>query len=164
MRHGKETSMCCYIENCRLIPSCPGRYKGGLKPSPDELANILNNKQAGFKKLWSDDFCEADLGRTNLMDANLGGVNFAGANLTGANLPLVILTLARLESANLRGADLSKTILINAQLSGASPPAAFDQPQRGEGLCRSMPVAPFVANLAPFQGYLTITRRPLARF
>jgi uncharacterized protein YjbI with pentapeptide repeats len=124
MRHGKETSMCCYIENCRLIPSCPGRYKGGLKTSPDELANILNNKQAGFKKLWSDDFCEADLGRANLMDANLGGVNFAGANLTGANLPLAIFTLARLESANLTGADLSKTILINAQLSGANPPAA----------------------------------------
>ena len=126
------------------IPSCNGKYKGGLKPSPDELADILKKNEEETKTLgrwwWLDNpsrtnLCEADLGGANLIRANLSGVdlsgvNFMGAHLTGANLsgsnlshaqlPGVDLSAANLSIANLTGANLSNANLTGAHLVGAN--------------------------------------------
>src|SRR5260370_17276533 len=98
------------------IPSCNGKYKGGLKPSPEGLADILKKNEEETKTLgrwwWlynpsRTNLCEADLGGANLIRANLSGVdlsavNFMGPHLTSANLPT-----ANLSPAQLAGADLS---------------------------------------------------------
>ncbi len=126
------------------IPSCNGKYKGGLKPSPEGLADILKKNEEETKTLgrwwWlynpsRTNLCEADLGGANLIRANLSGVdlsgvNFMGAHLTGANLsgsnlshaqlPGVDLSAANLSIANLTGANLSVANLSGADLSNAN--------------------------------------------
>src|SRR5260370_11255058 len=113
------------------IPSCNGKYKGGLKPSPDELADTLKKNEEETKTLgrwwWLDNpsrtnLCEADLGGANLIRANLSGVdlsgvNFMGAHLTGANLSGSNLSHAHLPIVDLSGADLPNKNLTVENLS-----------------------------------------------
>src|SRR5713226_1756256 len=111
------------------IPSCNGKYKGGLKPSPEELADILKKNEEQTKTLgrwwWLDNpsrtnLCEADLGGANLIRANLSGADLSGSNLSHAQLPSVDLSGADLSIANLTGANLSVANLSDADLSTAN--------------------------------------------
>src|SRR6266851_3225108 len=95
------------------IPSCNGKYKGGLKPSPEELADILKKNEEETKTLgrwwWLDNpsrtnLCEADLGGANLIGAHLSGVDLSRANLSGAQLGLAKLNGAGLQFAHVEGA------------------------------------------------------------
>jgi len=105
-----------------LIPSCTEKYKGGLRPSPEELADILKKSE----KEWSGGFypsstslCEADLRYANLKGAKLSYANLEGAHLDGANLEGAHLNGANLEGANLEDAHLEDAHLEGAKLEGA---------------------------------------------
>jgi pentapeptide repeat protein len=115
------------------VLDCTGKFKGGMKPTPEELSIVLRDHAR-----WLDteeregkqaSLCEANLSKAELMGANLSkaklmGANLSWANLMGANLSWVILTQANLSwadlsRANLMGAELSGAILTQANLSGA---------------------------------------------
>jgi len=111
------------------IPSCNGKYKGGLKPSPEELADILKKNEEETKTLgrwwWLDNpsrtnLCEADLGGANLIGAHLSGVDLSGVNFMGAHLSGAHLSGANLSHAQLPGVDLSGADLSIANLTGAN--------------------------------------------
>jgi hypothetical protein len=70
-------------------PVCNGKYKGRLKPSPDELAEVLK-QHAEWVKAGGlfDPKLTNDPRRANLCGANLEGAHLNGAVLTGANLSL----------------------------------------------------------------------------
>src|SRR5260370_38918105 len=111
------------------IPSCNGKYKGGLKPSPEELADILKKNEEETKTLgrwwWLDNpsrtnLCEADLGGANLIGAHLSGVDLSGVNFMGALLSVAHLSAANLSHAQLPGVVLSGANLSIANLTGAN--------------------------------------------
>jgi Pentapeptide repeats (8 copies) len=104
------------------VPVC------GLKPSPDELANILKKHAEWLKdggrqdpKLANDprraNLCGADLKGADLKGANLSGADLSGAHLRSAYLGGASLSVARGE--HLMGADLSGANLGGAHLGGA---------------------------------------------
>jgi Pentapeptide repeats (8 copies) len=101
-------------------PVCNGKYKGWLKPSAAELANILKKHAAWVKDGgWLDPKLANDPRRANLCGAYLRGVNLNGADLTGADLNGADLTGVDLKGAHLNGADLTGADLKGAHLNGA---------------------------------------------
>jgi uncharacterized protein YjbI with pentapeptide repeats len=125
-------------------PVCNGKYKGHLKPSADELAEILKKHAAWLKdggpdsdnpKLANDprraNLCGADLKGVRLYlryadltgayleDADLESAELGGARLTGAYLNNVNLHNAHLNGAELAGVDLYGVRLDGAELNGA---------------------------------------------
>jgi len=123
-------------------PTCTGKYKGGLTPSPEELRDILKKHASWVKdsgpqtpELANDprraNLCEADLRKIDLNGAQLDGANleravfeggFAylqGAQLKGAHLEGAFLGFAHLERAELDGAHLEGAHLEGAQLDNA---------------------------------------------
>jgi hypothetical protein len=109
---------------------CTGKYKGGLTPSPAELAKILklhakwlNAGGRNDSKLAKDprraNLCQANLDGADLDGADLMGANMSNARLTNANLNRTFLNLAILNRANLAGTGLNGAILAGAQLNGA---------------------------------------------
>jgi Pentapeptide repeats (8 copies) len=99
---------------------CNGKYKGGLKPSPDELAEILKKhaewgKDGGpYDPELANDPRRANLCGANLFRADLRNVDLRGAYLEGADL-----SGARLDGAHLEGANLINVHLSGAELHGA---------------------------------------------
>jgi pentapeptide repeat protein len=83
------------------VPVCNGKYKGGLKPSPDELADILKKHQQ-----WTN-MTAAGAANNDPMRANFCDVDLSGAKLSGADLIFADLSGARLRAADLRAALLS---------------------------------------------------------
>ncbi len=112
------------------VPVCNGKYKGRLKPSPAELAEILKQHLEWLKAEGPEDFKlandprRANLCGANLMYADLGGAHLRGANLTGADLKAAHLTQADLSVATLSGAALGAADLYRADLYGADLKAA----------------------------------------
>jgi hypothetical protein len=120
------------------VPVCNGKYKGGLKPSPAELAEILKQHAAWLKnkflylydpKLANDprraNLCGAYLIGADLTGVHLDGADLTGADLDGANLLGATLKGADLNHADLKGAaldfaDLDDAILKDAHLTGAT--------------------------------------------
>jgi len=115
--------------------NCTGNYKGGKKPSNEEILQILKDHSKWLKNPKAPDeyranFCEADLGRAVLNEAMLAGANFAKAKLhkaqfhkaqqNGANLTRANFTEAQLQGANLNYAMLHLAILQKAMLDNAS--------------------------------------------
>ena len=115
--------------------NCTGNYKGGKKPSNEEILQILKDHSKWLENSKAPDeyranFCEADLGRAVLNEAMLAGANFAKAKLhksqfhkaqqNGANLTRANFTEAQLQGANLNYAMLHLAILHKAILHGAS--------------------------------------------
>jgi len=115
---------------------CYGKFKGGVKPTQEELATIFSNHKLWLQKknrqndyllranlceafLLESDLKKADLEGANLVGTNLEGANLEGANLVGANLVGANLVGANLEGANLEGAYLEGTNLLGAYLEGA---------------------------------------------
>jgi pentapeptide repeat protein len=107
------------------VSVCNGKFKGGLKPSPSELAEILNK----HFEWWSSsdrrandprtNLCDADLTYANLShtvldSADLNGAHLEGADLTGAHMRGAHLTSAHLRDAHLIGADLSYADVADA--------------------------------------------------
>ena len=107
------------------VPVCNGKYKGRLKPSPDELAKILKQHAAWVNSGgWGNPKLANDPRRANLCDADLTGAHLDGADLTNAdltnaNLFDADLKHAHLEDVNLEGANLENAHLNKADLSGA---------------------------------------------
>src|SRR6202140_1235050 len=90
---------------------CKGKYRGGLKPSPDELVEVLNQHTAWVEDGGSDNpKLATDPRRANLCGADLRYASLHGANLSGATL----------EGAELRGANLSGAIMYGTNLKGAT--------------------------------------------
>jgi uncharacterized protein YjbI with pentapeptide repeats len=111
------------------------KYKGGLKPSAAELADILNKNAAWIRSdeaindprianLCGADLSGAHLNGAHLRGANLNGADLAGAHLNGADLVLEHLAGADLVFADLKGAHLSDAHLRGADLSVAHLSAA----------------------------------------
>jgi hypothetical protein len=118
---------------------CTGKYKGGLKPTDDELKEILKqhvswlNDGGSNLKLVDDprraNLCEANLRSVHLNDAHLNSAILSAADLRGANLYAAELRganlyYATLTGANLRAADLSWADMRGADLSAADLSAA----------------------------------------
>ena len=80
------------------VPGCTGKYKGGLKPSPDELADILKKHQE-----WTN-MTAAVAAKNDPMRANFCDADLSGAKLSGADLIFADLSGARLRDADLRAA------------------------------------------------------------
>jgi len=116
---------------------CNGKYKGGLRPSQAELAEILKKHAAWLKeggdrpdsRLAANDprianlcgagLLNANLGETSLQGAHLEGAVLSFADLRGAHLFGTHLDGAQLYGAHLEGADLENAHLDNADLTGA---------------------------------------------
>jgi uncharacterized protein YjbI with pentapeptide repeats len=124
------------------IPSCNGKYKGGLTPSPEELTDILKKNEEELRIQWQALGVKitdrkqlariiAYFGRPNLCEANLRGVNLRGADLPGADLTGANLEGAHLENANLRGANFEGASLRDAHLANAK----LDGANLGGGIC-----------------------------
>ncbi len=104
------------------VPVCNGKFKGGLRPSPDELADILEKHHewelvGGW---WGDPKLANDPRRANLCGADLTNANLTNASLTSASLTSAHLEGAHLTHADLHGADLGGADLNNADLGGAN--------------------------------------------
>src|SRR6266849_998409 len=107
---------------------CNGKYKGGLKPSPDELMDILKkNETAGTQLSLGLHLNKPNLCEANLYQADLTRADLTGAELTRANLQGAYLQNAHLERAKLAGAYLNGAYLAHADLAGANVEGAdFD--------------------------------------
>jgi uncharacterized protein YjbI with pentapeptide repeats len=131
-------------------PVCNGKYKGGIKPSAAELAEILKKHAEWLKDADLDNpkfvkdgngnpkfandprranLCEADLIGADLRGKVLAGAHLERADLRGADLRGAWLFLAHLENALLENTDLKGTYLFlahldNADLVGADLPKA----------------------------------------
>lgn len=117
------------------VPVCNGKYKGRLKPSPAELAEILKQHLEWLKAEGPEDFklandprranlCGANLMYADLKAAHLTQADLSGATLSGAALGDADLYRADLYGADLKGANLEfahpvKADLIGADLTGA---------------------------------------------
>lgn len=113
--------------------TCSGKYKGRLKPSPEELEDILKKHAAWLKdlhnsKLASDprraNLCDAYLIDTQLHGADLEYADLHGALLIGADLRGTNLYAADLRRADLGAAHLTAADLRHADMEGARLPAA----------------------------------------
>ena len=104
---------------------CEGPFKGGKRPTPEELARALQGHAEWVRAdAQEDDPRRANLCGANLNEANLRGVDLREADLTGANLTGVDLTeanfaAAHLKDASLYGANLTRAKLNEAHLEGA---------------------------------------------
>src|SRR5271154_1461770 len=78
---------------------CIGKYKGGLKPSPAELAEILKEHGAWLKEGGEFGLANGSM-RGNLCGADLTGADLGGADLRGASLIEAHLNKAHLELAH----------------------------------------------------------------
>src|ERR1700736_6275916 len=67
------------------IPTCVGKYKGGLKPTPEELGKIPKVAEEVVAQRGLN-LCEANLANANLAGANLENTDLTGANLEAADL------------------------------------------------------------------------------
>src|SRR5713226_5140070 len=105
------------------VAACKGKYKGGLKPSSSELAEILKQHAAWVKEGGPDNINDSkfakDPRRANLCEADLNGAQLDSAQLSAAHLESAHLDRARLIGANLEYADLYNASLGGADLSGA---------------------------------------------
>ena len=112
-------------------PACNGKYKGGLKPTNLELADIFKQHAAWMNDAGvADPEMANDPRRANLCGANLEGVqlkhaDLKGANLTGADLEGADLVGAQLTFSDLESADLMYTHLEGAELYGANLKSAI---------------------------------------
>lgn len=109
---------------------CNGRYKGGIKPTASELAEILirhkhelaltrDPGEAPKDSPEIANLCGADLRELNLSKVNLSYAHLEGADLSGANLAGADLARADLSATEVRGANLSDTKLTSANLTRA---------------------------------------------
>jgi uncharacterized protein YjbI with pentapeptide repeats len=99
---------------------CNGKYKGGLKPSPAELAEIFKKHDEWLKEGGgSDSKLVYDPRRGNLCGADLTGAFLSGMDLEGVDLEGVGLEGAELEEAHLEGADMTGAHLKGADLGYA---------------------------------------------
>jgi uncharacterized protein YjbI with pentapeptide repeats len=89
---------------------CEGPFKGGKRPTPEELARVLRAHA---------EWLRAGAGEDDPRRANLCGANLNEANLRGVNLREADLTDANLTGRDLRGADFKAVYLNGALLSGA---------------------------------------------
>jgi Pentapeptide repeats (8 copies) len=124
-------------------PVCTGEFKGGVKPSPTELADILQKHSEwlkdGARDLYNPIFFpnspierrlrndprRANLCGANLTSASLHSAMLRGANLKGADLDGMDLAGAHFEAANLREvslvrANLRGAIFVDTDLSGVN--------------------------------------------
>ena len=104
--------------------TCEGKYKGGKRPTREEITKILEDHRTWVRSLKKSgrmaNLCGADLKKANLSKANLWRANLSEADLEGANLSKADLGGANLSKANLWRANLSEAILQRANLSGAA--------------------------------------------
>ena len=106
---------------------CQGKYKGGGKPTTEELSTILAHHSAWLKSKprkeddeWRADLCEADLSDATLLyHADLQRAHLEGTNLQAVNLGYANLQEAYLHEAKLEGAHLDEANLQGAHLEGA---------------------------------------------
>jgi hypothetical protein len=118
--------VCQAVMTREAVGECTGKYKGGLKPSPAELAAILKQHAAWWKdggpfnSTLENDPRKANLCEAILADADLSKANLEYANLAGAYLVYADLTGADLSAANLTGANLTGAYLSGADMGGAS--------------------------------------------
>ena len=121
--HGAMPRLCLGDE-----VKCTGKYKGGLKPSPAQLAEILKQHAAWLKdggplnaKLGDDSRkanpCGADLAYAHLDRADLRAADLTVADLSGAHLEEVDLDGADLDRSDLSGADLKSAQVTKARLA-----------------------------------------------
>ena len=100
-----------------------------MKPTPEELTEILAAHQRWVTtsedptgrraNLTGANLTGADLRGTNFTGASLRGINLRGTNLRGTNLTRADLTRADLTGANLTRANLMRANLTGADLTGA---------------------------------------------
>jgi uncharacterized protein YjbI with pentapeptide repeats len=108
-------------------------YESGLVEK-DKCIVDMTEADLSHAYLSTINLSKAEISKTNLDGVDFAGANLSGANLTGsyllsANLNIANLSEANLTEANFTGADLSganftganlhKTVLRNANLSGA---------------------------------------------
>ncbi len=95
--------------------ACEGKFKGGKKPTQDELSKILKDHAKWVLSEGENgqraNLCEANLLEANLQEANLRRANLQEANLRRANLQGADLSFANLREANLTRANLSGAVL-----------------------------------------------------
>ncbi len=79
------------------VERCEGKFKGGKKPTREELAKVLED--SGESIISSEErgtranLCEANPEEVNLSGAALSEASLSGANLGGANLAFTIFEL-----------------------------------------------------------------------
>ncbi len=96
---------------------CEGLFKGGRRPTAEELVRILRAHAEWIRAdAKEDDPRRANLCQANLNAANLRGVDLREAELTEANLTRLDLSEANFKSASLNGASLSGANLTRANL------------------------------------------------
>lgn len=111
---------CQTVMTREAVGECTGKYKGGLKPSHAQLAEILKQHSAWLKAGGPfDSRLENDPRRANLCEASLTSADLTGANPTGARLSDATLIGANLNGVSLVDADLTSAGLLDATLVDA---------------------------------------------
>ena len=87
-----------------------------MKPTPEELTEILAAHQR-----WVTTSEDPTGRRANLTGANLTGADLRGTNFTGASLRGINLRGTNLRGTNLGGADLTGADLTGTDLTGVYP-------------------------------------------
>jgi len=111
-------SHCANAETGLANLQCERVFKGGKRPTPEELQNMLATRNIP-RRLCGADLRFADLSGADLSYGDLRNAALSNANLSNANLSNADLRYADPSDANLSNAKLNDANLSNADLRGA---------------------------------------------
>jgi Pentapeptide repeats (8 copies) len=98
------------------FPSVPGVAQAA---KPEDLEQLMHNKQCNGCDLSQADLSNQDLSGAQLVGANLNGANLVNTDLSGANLTKASVVGANLAEVNLNQTILTETTFVYSNLARA---------------------------------------------